>query len=65
MSKHQCGFWKGYSTQQCLLAMLEKWKQAVDSGQMFSVLLIDHSKAFDCIDHEPLFAKLNAYGFIK
>ena len=23
-SKYQCGSWKGFSTQQCLLAMLEK-----------------------------------------
>ena len=32
LSKKQCGFGKGYSTQQCLLALLEKWKRAVDSG---------------------------------
>ena len=63
MSKQQCGFRKGYSTQQCILAFLEKWKQVVDSVQMFGALLTDLSKAFDCLDHEPLIAKLNAYGF--
>ena len=63
LSKQQCGFRKGYSTQQCLLALLEKWKRAVDSGQMFGALLTDLSKAFDCLDHELLIAKLNAYGF--
>ena len=63
MSKQQCGLRKGYSTQQCPLALLEKWKQAVDSGQMFGTLLIDLSKPFDCLDHELLIAKLNAYGF--
>ena len=56
------GFWKGYSTQQCLLALLEKWERAVDSGQMFGALLTD-IKAFDCLHHELLIAKLNAYGF--
>ena len=61
--KQQSGFGKGYSTQQCLLALLEKWKRAVDSGQMFGALLTDLSKAFDCLDHELLIAKLNAYGF--
>ena len=61
--KQQCGFRKGYSTQQWLLALLEKWKRAVDSGQMFGGLLTDLSKAFDCLDHELLIAKLNAYGF--
>ena len=34
-------FWKGYSTQQRLLALLEKWKRAVDSCQMFGALLAD------------------------
>ena len=63
LSKQQCGFQKGYSTQQCFLALLEKWKRAVDSGQMFDALLTDLSKAFDCLDHELLIAKLNAYGF--
>ena len=62
LSKQQCGFRKGYSTQQCLLALLEKWKQAVDSDQMFGALLTELSKAFDCLDHELLIAKLNAYG---
>ena len=63
LSKQQCGFRKGYSTQQCLLALLEKWERAVDSGQMFGALLTDLSKAFDCLDYELLIANLNAYGF--
>ena len=63
LSKQQCGFRKSYSKQQCLLALLENWKQAVDSGQMFGALLTDLSAAFDCLDNELLIAKLNAYGF--
>ena len=62
-SKNQCGFRKGRNTQQCLLAMLEKWKRSVDSGKAFGALLADLSKALDCLDHELLVAKLNAYGF--
>ena len=40
-SKFQCGFRKGYSTQQCLLALIEKWKSAVDKGKPFGALLTD------------------------
>ena len=43
--------------------MLEKWKRSVDNDKAFGALLTDLSKAFDCLDHELLIAKLNAYGF--
>ena len=62
-SKQQCGFRKSYSTQFCLLSMLEKWKSAVDIGKYFGAILTDLSKAFDCVSHELVLAKLHAYGF--
>ena len=61
-SKFQCGFQKGFSTQHCLLLMIEKWKHAVDNGKVFGALLTDLSKAFECLCHDLLMAKLNAYG---
>ena len=63
LSKYQCGFRKGLSTQHCLLFMLEKWKREVDNGKVFGIFLTDLSKAFDCLSHELLFAKLHAYDF--
>ena len=62
-SKSQCGFRKDYGTRDCFLVMLEHWKSVVDKGKVFGALLTDLSKAFDCLSHELIVAKLNAYGF--
>ena len=43
--------------------MLEKWESAADNKRDFSTLLIDLSKVFDCLSHDLLLAKLNAFGF--
>ena len=43
LSKFQCGFRKGYSTQGCLLAMVENCKKALDQGNKYGALLTDLS----------------------
>ena len=47
--------------QHCLLLKVDKWKKAVDNQKIFVAVLTDLSKAFDCICHDLLIAKLNAY----
>ena len=61
--KFQCSFKKVWSTQKCLIALVEKWKSAVDSRKSFGVLIKELSKAFDCLLNKLLLAKLNSYGF--
>ena len=63
LSPYLCGFRKGFSTQYCLALMIDRWQKAIDSGKIAGALLTDLSKAFDCINHELLIAKLEAYGF--
>ena len=57
------GYRSGFSTQHCLVAMVEMWRKALDEGKVAGAILTDLSKAFDCISHELLIAKLSAYGF--
>ena len=56
---------KGHSTQQCLLVMVEMWRKAIDSKKVDGAILTDLSKAFDCLRHDLLISKLDAYGFDK
>ena len=57
------GFRKGYSSQHALLHMLDHWHSKLDSGQYVAAVVMDLSKAFDCINHSLLLAKMHAYGF--
>ena len=63
LSNRLCGFRKGYNTQLSLIVMLEDIKKNRDKGNASGMILTDLSKAFDCLKHNLLIAKLNVYGF--
>ena len=44
------------------LRLLEDWKKAFDSHECAAAILMDLSKAFDCLPHDLLLEKLRAYG---
>ena len=65
LSKLLCGFRKGYSCQYSLLNMIRKWQATLNTSGIVGAVLMDLSKAFDCLPHDLLIAKLNAYGLGK
>ena len=58
-----CGFRKRYSTQHALLNLVSDWQRVLDRSDKVGAVLMDLSKAFDCLPHDLLIAKLEAYGF--
>ena len=63
ISPYLCGFRKGYNPQHALLRLLNNLNKSLDQKKKVGILMIDLSKAFDCIPHDLLIAKLHAYGF--
>ena len=59
----QFRFCKRYSTLHALIAMIEKARKILDKGGTFGSLLTDLSKAFHCMTHDLLIAKLHALNF--
>ena len=60
---YQSGFRKNHSTDSYLMFLHDKILKGFDKGLMTCMILIDHQKAFDTIDHDILLKKLNAIGF--
>ena len=57
-----CGFRKAHSTEHALFRLIQKWHAELDSGGYVGTVLMDLSKAYDCLSHDLLLPKLQAYG---
>lgn len=63
LNKNQFGFLPKKSTETASLELLNFIVKGLDDGEYVGCIFIDLRKAFDCISHELLIAKLSFYGF--
>ena len=63
LSNLLCGFREKYSTQHALIKLSEACRKYLDDKGIMGIVLMDLSKAYDCLPHDLLIAKLAAYGF--
>ena len=63
LSPYLRGYRKGFSTQEALPSLIEKWKNILDKKGCGGAVLMDVSKASDTLNQDLLIAKLHGYGF--
>ena len=62
LPSHQSGFRPGHGTATALLYVNNLIVEGLDSGMATALILLDYSRAFDCVDHTLLLAKLYYFG---
>ena len=60
-----CGFRKAHSTQHTLFKLFQAWQEELDKSDFVATVLMDLSKAYDCLPHDLLVAKFEAYDIDK
>jgi hypothetical protein len=61
-TRFQFGFRSNHSTMHSLVSLINNVATTIDRNQIAAGVFIDLSKAFDTLDHEILFTKLQHYG---
>ena len=56
-----CRFHKAHSTQHALFKLLQAWQKELDNLGFIRTIFMDLSKAYDCLLHNLLVAKLGEY----
>ena len=54
---------KHYSANNVLISLKENWNENLNNNKIVGAVFTDLSKTFDCIPHDLLTAKMEAYGF--
>ena len=65
LNKLLCGFRKAHSTQHALFKLLQRWQNELDNSGLMGTILMDLLKAYDCLPHDLIIAKFEAYGLSK
>ena len=60
-----CGLREAHSTQYAFVKSLQAWEEELDKSGFVGTILMDLPKAYDCLPHDLLVAKFEAYGSDK
>ena len=60
-----CSFCKAHSTQNVLSRLMQSLKTGLDNLGLVGTTLMDLSKAYGCLPHDLLIARLDAYDLDK
>ena len=64
LNKLLCEFRKANSTQHALFKLLQRWQNELDNSGLVGTILMDLSKAYDCLPHDLIIAKFEVYGLL-
>ena len=62
LDNRQWAYRRGKSTEQLLIHLTERWREAVERKFFVGILFADFTKAFDTVSHNILLQKLNDLG---
>ena len=58
-------FRKAHSTNYALFSLIQSWQKELDESGFVGTILVDLSKAYDCLPHDLMVVKLEAYHLAK
>lgn len=64
ITERQSGFRKNHGCVTALLDVAEDIRAHIDDGEIAFLVLLDHSKAFDTVEHDLLCHKLHYFQFL-